>query len=138
MGNTAEILNLALKVLPEEVCLVPENRKEITTEGGLDAAGQIKQLEPLMKDETVIGRTTINGQAATAELRDIALGVAILATGQKPADYGFDRLRDNTPAISYYYYTLTGPGRLRVDWSIARDGGPMTLGDTIDCVRQPG
>ena len=44
MGNTPEILDIALKILPEEVCLVPENRAEITTEGGLDAVGQIKPL----------------------------------------------------------------------------------------------
>ncbi|EDY20138.1 pyridoxal phosphate biosynthetic protein PdxJ [Chthoniobacter flavus Ellin428] len=46
MGNTPEILDVALRVLPEEVCLVPENRAEVTTEGGLDAAGQIKFLTP--------------------------------------------------------------------------------------------
>ena len=46
MGNTPEIIDVALQVLPEEVCLVPENRLEITTEGGLDAAGQRKHLEP--------------------------------------------------------------------------------------------
>ncbi|MGC3991384.1 MAG: pyridoxine 5'-phosphate synthase [Chthoniobacteraceae bacterium] len=49
MGNTPEILAIALRVEPEEVCLVPENRKEITTEGGLDVAGQFKQLEPTIK-----------------------------------------------------------------------------------------
>jgi len=49
MGNTPEILSIALRVVPEEVCLVPENRKEITTEGGLDAAGQAKHLEPTIK-----------------------------------------------------------------------------------------
>lgn len=36
MGNTPEILAIALKVKPDFVCLVPENRQEITTEGGLD------------------------------------------------------------------------------------------------------
>lgn len=46
MGNTPEIIDVALKVLPEEACLVPENRLEITTEGGLDAVGQRKHLEP--------------------------------------------------------------------------------------------
>jgi len=46
MGNTPEIVEIALKVLPEEVCIVPENRLEITTEGGLDAAGQFTHLEP--------------------------------------------------------------------------------------------
>ena len=46
MGNTPEIVEIALKVLPDEVCLVPEKRLEITTEGGLDAAAQIKHLTP--------------------------------------------------------------------------------------------
>jgi pyridoxine 5-phosphate synthase len=46
MGNTPEIVEVALKLLPEEVCLVPENRLEITTEGGLDAVGQLRHLQP--------------------------------------------------------------------------------------------
>jgi pyridoxine 5-phosphate synthase len=44
MGNTAEILEIALRVKPAEVCLVPENRREVTTEGGLDVAGQYDAL----------------------------------------------------------------------------------------------
>lgn len=36
MGNTPEILEVALAAKPEFVCLVPENRREITTEGGLN------------------------------------------------------------------------------------------------------
>jgi pyridoxine 5-phosphate synthase len=36
MGVTEEMLRLALKLKPEFVCLVPESRMEITTEGGLD------------------------------------------------------------------------------------------------------
>ena len=49
LGNTPEIVAIALDVLPEEVCIVPENRQEITTEGGLDAASQMKQLEPTVR-----------------------------------------------------------------------------------------
>ena len=45
MGNAREILEIALRVKPEDVCLVPENRREITTEGGLDAAAQIEALQ---------------------------------------------------------------------------------------------
>ena len=44
MGNTPEILAIALATRPEDVCLVPENRQEVTTEGGLDAQGQRAQL----------------------------------------------------------------------------------------------
>ena len=40
MGNTREILEIALRVKPDFVCMVPENREEVTTEGGLDVAGQ--------------------------------------------------------------------------------------------------
>lgn len=39
MGNTAGILAIALEVKPDFVCLVPENRREITTEGGLNVLG---------------------------------------------------------------------------------------------------
>ena len=49
MGNSGEILEVALKVLPEDVCLVPENRREVTTEGGLDCAGQHATLRPTIE-----------------------------------------------------------------------------------------
>jgi pyridoxine 5-phosphate synthase len=44
MGNTPEILGIALKVKPHFVCMVPENREEVTTEGGLDVVGQREAL----------------------------------------------------------------------------------------------
>ena len=40
---SAEMVELALSLKPESVCLVPENRKEVTTEGGLDVAGNIER-----------------------------------------------------------------------------------------------
>jgi pyridoxine 5-phosphate synthase len=40
MGNSPEIVEVALDILPDDVCLVPENRREVTTEGGLDCAEQ--------------------------------------------------------------------------------------------------
>src|SRR5246127_3974274 len=49
MGNTPEILDVALRVLPDEVCLVPEKREEVTTEGGLDVIANRKTLEPTVK-----------------------------------------------------------------------------------------
>ena len=55
MGNTPEIVDIALDVLPEEVCLVPENREEVTTEGGLDAEALTKSLEPTVRRLQVAG-----------------------------------------------------------------------------------
>ena len=44
MANAPEIVALAEKLKPEIVCVVPERRQEVTTEGGLNAAGQIAAL----------------------------------------------------------------------------------------------
>jgi pyridoxine 5-phosphate synthase len=55
MGNTSEIVDVALRVKPEEVCLVPEKREEVTTEGGLDVIAQRRELEPTIKRLQVSG-----------------------------------------------------------------------------------
>ena len=44
MANTPEIVAIALRLKPDIVCVVPERRLEITTEGGLDAAGNLPSL----------------------------------------------------------------------------------------------
>jgi pyridoxine 5-phosphate synthase len=49
MGNTPEIVDVALRIIPDEVCLVPEKREEVTTEGGLDVVAQRVELEPTIK-----------------------------------------------------------------------------------------
>src|SRR5690606_35635032 len=45
MAVTDEMLDIARAVRPADCCFVPERRMEITTEGGLDAAGQIQRLK---------------------------------------------------------------------------------------------
>lgn len=44
MANAPEIIAIALKLKPDIVCLVPERRQEVTTEGGLDAAAHQQAL----------------------------------------------------------------------------------------------
>lgn len=44
MAATEEMLDIALRHKPHAVCIVPENREEITTEGGLDAAANHNKL----------------------------------------------------------------------------------------------
>jgi len=41
MANAPEIVGIALKLKPDIICLVPERRQEVTTEGGLEVAGQL-------------------------------------------------------------------------------------------------
>lgn len=53
MASTAEMQKIALELCPYACCIVPERRLELTTEGGLDVAGNInymtKFVEPLLK-----------------------------------------------------------------------------------------
>lgn len=44
MANVPEVIQFVLKVKPDIVCIVPERHFEVTTEGGLDALGQEKNL----------------------------------------------------------------------------------------------
>ncbi|KZD23566.1 pyridoxine 5'-phosphate synthase [Tardiphaga robiniae] len=46
MAATPDMVRIALAVKPHAVCLVPERREELTTEGGLDVVGQRESLEP--------------------------------------------------------------------------------------------
>jgi pyridoxine 5-phosphate synthase len=48
MAATAEMLQIALATAPHAVCLVPERRTEVTTEGGLDVVGQRDALGPFI------------------------------------------------------------------------------------------
>jgi pyridoxine 5-phosphate synthase len=60
MAATAEMEAIALRIRPDMVTLVPERRQEVTTEGGLDVAGQ---------------RTTL--QALVGRLQDAGIGVSL-------------------------------------------------------------
>ncbi len=49
MANNPDIIAVALSVKPDEVCMVPERRQELTTEGGLDVDGQRAELAPVVE-----------------------------------------------------------------------------------------
>lgn len=49
MAVTEEMQAIALKIKPHSVCLVPEKRQEVTTEGGLDVAGQLDKITEFVK-----------------------------------------------------------------------------------------
>ncbi|MGN6817424.1 MAG: hypothetical protein ACTHJR_01995 [Sphingomonas sp.] len=55
------------------------------------------------------------------------------AAGWQGDTLAWSRSEGGAP-VEQFAYTLTGPGKMRIDWSIAR-GGPLVLGDTLDCVR---
>ncbi|MDR2772599.1 MAG: pyridoxine 5'-phosphate synthase [Elusimicrobiota bacterium] len=75
MAASDEIVAIALKLKPDFVCLVPEKRQELTTEGGLDVDGQRKRLskviEKLKKESICVSMfidPNINQVDASAEI----------------------------------------------------------------------
>ena len=56
MACTPEMVEIALEVKPDSVCLVPESREEITTEGGLDIVGQSARVAEVV---VAMGRANI-------------------------------------------------------------------------------
>lgn len=55
MAATDEMLAFALEILPETICVVPESREEVTTEGGLEVAGQFERIERIVKSAADAG-----------------------------------------------------------------------------------
>jgi pyridoxine 5-phosphate synthase len=49
MAATGEMVSIALRHRPHAACIVPERREERTTEGGLDAAGSLDRLAPVVR-----------------------------------------------------------------------------------------
>ena len=49
MANAPEIIGIALRLRPDIVCVVPERRQEVTTEGGLDVAGNLAAITETRK-----------------------------------------------------------------------------------------
>ena len=58
MAMADDIQKIALEIKPHSICLVPEKRQEVTTEGGLDVAGQLKKvtefIRPLLESGIVV------------------------------------------------------------------------------------
>ncbi|MCL2334796.1 MAG: pyridoxine 5'-phosphate synthase [Endomicrobia bacterium] len=70
MAASEEIVKIALDVKPDFVCLVPEKRLELTTEGGLDVAGQKKKLAAIterLKKAGIVVSMFIDADAAQVE-----------------------------------------------------------------------
>ena len=55
MAVTEEMIEFAKEIRPQHVCLVPERREEVTTEGGLDVIGHFEDLKKATQELTAIG-----------------------------------------------------------------------------------
>ncbi|MGL5178169.1 MAG: pyridoxine 5'-phosphate synthase, partial [Aeromonas veronii] len=55
MAVTEEMIGIACRIKPHFVCLVPEKRTEVTTEGGLDVAGQLDKVTDAVARLSAVG-----------------------------------------------------------------------------------
>ena len=97
MAATAEMAAIALEHAPHACCIVPERRAEVTTEGGLDAAGQIATLRPIVARLAARGiRVSLFVDADAAQIEAAArleAHVVELHTGAYAADPGSELAR---------------------------------------------
>ena len=109
MAATEEMVNIACRVKPEDVCLVPEKREELTTEGGLDVVSQQSWLtdvcERLAKNNTRVSlfidadRAQIDAaKSVGAPVIEIHTGTYAELTDKKEIEQELNRLQE---AASY-------------------------------------
>ncbi len=78
MGVTEEMLAFAEEIRPAHSCLVPERREELTTEGGLDVAGQEQRIRDAVRRLAAVG--TLNRYCSSG-LQAIAIAANQIASG---------------------------------------------------------
>ncbi len=91
MAATDEMVKIACDIKPQLVMLVPEGRQEITTEGGLDVAGQTKRLKTIVKtlsDAGLIVSAFIDAEAKQIDAAH-ACGFAVCEVHTGPYAHAF-------------------------------------------------
>jgi pyridoxine 5-phosphate synthase len=100
MGATPEMVRIALAIRPHAVCLVPERREEVTTEGGLDVRGNLARLKPVVADLTAAGiRVSMFIEANPDQIAasaEAGAPVVELHTGSYCDAHGEERARELT------------------------------------------
>ena len=103
MAANREMVKIALALKPEMAMLVPEGRHEITTEGGLDVAGQRRSLKKVVQQLADAGINT--SVFIDADLRQVeaarSIGVSVCEIHTGPYAHAFHQLgRDaEVPAV---------------------------------------
>jgi pyridoxine 5-phosphate synthase len=105
MAATSEMLDIALEVKPDLVTLVPEKRQELTTEGGLEVAGQQTELHDYLRHLKEAGlqvslfvdpdpRQLNAAKEVGAHWVELHTGIYAEATSEAEAQKLFDQLLD--------------------------------------------
>lgn len=96
MACAADVLRIALEMKPDQVTLVPENRQEVTTEGGLDVVGQKSRVAEIIKS-----------------LQDAGIEVSLFLDPDERQIATGAELKADAVEIHTGTYALAKPGRAR-------------------------
>jgi pyridoxine 5-phosphate synthase len=95
---TPEMINIACQVKPHDVCLVPEKREEVTTEGGLDVLGHYAAVEAAIKQLKSAGiRVSLfidPDEKQIQAARDVGATVVELHTGRYADVSGEEQIKE--------------------------------------------
>ncbi|OSM95162.1 MULTISPECIES: pyridoxine 5'-phosphate synthase [Lonsdalea] len=105
MAVTDEMVSIACELQPHFCCLVPEKRQEVTTEGGLDVAGQLDKMQDAVKKLNAAGinvslfidpdRAQIDAAVAcAAPYIELHTGAYADADSDESRQHEFERIRD--------------------------------------------
>lgn len=105
MAATLEMVRLALNFRPDQICLVPEKREELTTEGGLDCKSNkesLKKVVSSLKDAGVIVSIFIDpdlsqikaAKETGAPFIEIHTGQYCEAKGEKAVEFELKRIKE--------------------------------------------
>ena len=100
-----EALPVAIKILQKKDQQPYNAAQAMTSLVRLGDKDTVKILVPYMADKSNVGSVNFgNGPMHTIQLRDVAMGVAVQLSGQKPAEFGFDTRNGGIATGSSYIY----------------------------------
>lgn len=133
MAATPEMQDIALAHRPHAACIVPERREEVTTEGGLDVAGQHNSLTPLVARLKEAGiRVSLFIEADPAQIaaaRSVGAQVVELHTGAYCL-----AVREGRPEAADLYRRLCEGAKLATDLGLEVHAGHGIDYETVAAV----
>ena len=112
MAATDEMVAIAARIKPQDCCLVPEKREELTTEGGLDVAGQISRMTDVcsqLAESKVIVSLFIDAQKHQIDAaRECGAPVIELHTGHYADTVGDEQIAEfeRIKAMATYAHSI--------------------------------
>jgi len=102
--NIKEGVDFAARVMKNKEMQVYVRAQAATVLGKMGGKEHITPLEGLLDDDTQVGNFNMNGQLCITQMRDVALAMIIHLSGQKPQEFGFEFLKNQSNTVFSYPY----------------------------------